>query len=136
MMKVLGKGLNFLKQHLTKENFEFLGSQLKSFNGDFSNSFYSEENKEEYCQVIELDYLTKQSLLSLVENYGNKNFSKIALLKGKYDDFLNQRVFFIQKLNEENEPVNSNEIFCICVNNVDAEIFSWFKGKEMMIIKF
>lgn len=142
MIKVLGKGLTFLKSIATEENLkiaekfiskvEKVGEDILGKMSEVNNAVV--ENTDNLCDVLETDFLDKDSLKEVIENYGSKNFQFVALLKGRYDDKRDRRVFFIQKLDSEKQPVKEYEILCLYVNNVDTNIQQWFGDKEMVLI--
>ena len=142
MIKHLGKGVAFLKSMATKENLDLLEKLLtkveKSAEGVLSKMDELNEkiveNTEDLCEVLEVEFLNKNSLKGIFDNYGSKNYHSVALLKGKYDEKRDRRVFFVQKLDSEKKPVNESEVLCIYVNNVDSVIQQWFGDKEMVLI--
>lgn len=143
MIKTIGKGISFFSRTLTEENFKILESFLSQFekSGEILLESLDEinskinENTESLCEILEVDLLNIESLKEIFTNYGSKNYHSIAFIKGKFDEKKDKRVFFIQKLDAKDNPVQSNEILCLYVNNIKLEIKEWFGDKEMVIIK-
>lgn len=129
MIKVIGKGLDFISKNLTKENFELLIQQFDKL------GLFESEEESETCEVLSVDFLSRESLKSIFDNYGTKEFEGVAMLKGEYDKKRDTRVFFIQKLDDKNKQINEFEILCVYATNVDSEILGWFVNKNMVLIK-
>ncbi|MCD8410676.1 hypothetical protein [Tenacibaculum finnmarkense] len=141
---ILGKGLEALNKIMTPENLakfkDFSKKTVKTIN-DFGHKIdeYSDkikENTEKYCTVLEVDELNMQSLKAIIDEHGAKNFHFVVLLKGKFDEQRDKRVYFLQKLDENKKPItNQNEIFCIYTDLLDNKIKESFGDKEMLLIK-
>lgn len=142
MTKRLGRGYAYLLSILTKNNLKIVDEFLSKSEtvGESILSKLDELNKtivgntDELCEVLEIDYLNKESLKEVIENYGSQEFQSVTLLKGKYDEKKERRVFFIQKMDGNKKPVIEHEILCLYVNNVDSDIQEWFANKEMVLI--
>lgn len=128
IIKVIGRGLEFISKYLSKENLDLLNSRLAKLESPFL-----EEDK--VCDVLEMEILNKEVLKVIFRDYGSKNFESVAVLKGEYDKKRDKRVFFIQKLNKENKQIDEYQIMCVFATNVEADILAWFTEKNMVLIK-
>ncbi len=142
MIKLMGKGFLFFKSIATEDNLRIMDHFLTTAER-VSNEIFDKmdelndtvvKNTDDLCEVLDVEFLDRNSLKEIFDNYGAKNFHSVALLKGKYDDRKERRVYFVQKLDNDKKPINASEVLCIYANNVDTIIQQWFGDKEMILI--
>lgn len=143
MIKLIGQGYAFLATVMTEENVSLVNKLFDkaSAAGDSALKGIDNlnakvvENTDKFCEVLDVEFLDKESLKKIFDNFGAKEFYAVAMLKGQYDSKRDKRVFFIQKLDEDRKPINEFDILCLFVNNIDSGVQEWFGEKEMIIIK-
>ena len=125
------KVLTTIGQIFTPENLKKL-KDAKELISEMASELLGKEAT--LCEMYQLEKLDKEGLKKIIMETKKENSAHAALLNlGRNQD--DELEVFLQHLDAEKKPVDSEKVYCIRCEMISKEIKESFGDKELLLVK-
>jgi len=125
------KVLTTIGQIFTPENLKKL-KDAKELISEMASELLGKEAT--LCEMYQLEKLDKEGLKKIIMETKKENSAHVALLNlGRNQD--DELEVFLQHLDAEKKPVDSEKVYCIRCEMISKEIKESFGDKELLLVK-
>jgi hypothetical protein len=125
------KVLTTIGQVFTPENLKKL-KDAKELISEWASELFG--NGATLCEMYQLEKLDMEGLKKIIMETQKENSAHVALLNlGRNQD--DELEVFLQHLDVEKNPLNSEKVYCIRCEMISKEIKESFGDKELLLVK-
>lgn len=125
------KVLTTIGQVFTPENLKKL-KDAKELISEWASELFG--NGATPCEMYQLEKLDMEGLKKIIMETQKENSAHVALLNlGRNQD--DELEVFLQHLDTEKKPVDSEKVYCIRCEMISKEIKESFGDKELLLVK-